>query len=186
MKNAYAVLLVVSFTFSLPLAVDAQENSPATEETVSINNDSSTETPPQKSESDNNLFLTIQFGGGSMITTGVGIIMFDSAFRPELQIGYTPGDQNSGFTASLRAALHAINIHIDETNLIFLGLGSNYTFFSNSGRVSASLFGTFGFDIPNIPIFSSLILYTEGHVFFLESEISPYLFQLAAGLRVAL
>jgi len=137
------------------------------------------------------LFLTAQFGGGPMASGGIGVALFDNHIRPEIQFGYTPsvefeGMRYDGFSIGARMTARLLSLDLSEHLALEAGLGPNYAFYTGNMRVASSLFLAQAIDFREFLGLGTMSFFVEEHLYFLESEDSPYIFQLGLGLRFQL
>ena len=134
----------------------------------------------------NSLFFTMQYGGGVMLSTGGGVAFFDNVVRPELLVGYTPSGQFQDLSLSAKLNARILGIPAGESVGIFGTIGTNFTFFSSDNRIVSSAFLAQEVDIREILGLPTVSLYIEEHLFFVATEESNVVFQLAIGTRVSL
>ena len=132
------------------------------------------------------LYFSTQFGGGTMVSAGVGAAFFDHTIRPELQIGYTPGGDYTGISLAARVSGRLFSFDFSDNIATHTALGSNHAFFPNNMRVISSVFIAQELDLQEHLFVPTAALFLEGHVYFTDSDLTPFLLQLGIGVRISL
>ncbi len=85
------------------------------------------------------LFFPIQFGGGQMVSAGVGIHIYNRQFYVYFTGGYTDYGKYKDFSGSFITEVKLIDLYFYKRSRIDFLLGSNISFFSEPGAFIASV-----------------------------------------------
>ena len=138
------------------------------------------------------LELFTEFGNGKLVTLGVAYSLYGGIIIPQISVGYTPSEEDGffyvkhrGISVSFMIYSKLLQIVIVPDIHIYVGLGADFSFFSESKKMVSGLYLTQGFEMLDLGgKVKNIGFEIRESLYFEQSNPAFFTFQLGFSIRM--